>query len=289
MRPQSVNTPFKLMTTFSTIIRILPSLRNVFIADYGNTKVRKVNSAGIITTIAASQSFGNPNGVSADTSGNVYIVDYLYSKVYMMNSAGTVSTFAGSGMFGSYGDLGPATSAALDFPYGVAVDNNNGYVYIADTLNNKIRVVQPVIPTCTTGSYLSGQVCQQCAAGTYNPTSGAQSSSACLACPQGTYNPTAGGVASSSCLSCPQGTYNPTTGGTSLASCLSCPQGTYGLITGGSSLLACLSCPSGTYNVNTGSVSSSACVSCGQGMFPLIMTLIPHRSPLFLILIYCFL
>ena len=253
--------------------------------------MRKVNSAGIITTIAASQSFGNPIGVSADISGNVYIVDYLYSKVYLLNSAGTVSTFAGSGIFGSYGDLGPATSAALDFPYGVAVDNNNGYVYIADTLNNKVRVIKPDIPTCTPGYYLSGQVCQQCAAGTYNPSSGSTTSAACLTCPQGTYNPTAGGGWLTSCLACPQGTYNPTTGGTSLSACLSCPQGTYGSgTTGGTSLSACLNCPSGTYNANTGSVSSSACVSCGQGMFsPLIMTLIPHRSPLLLILNYCFL
>ena len=130
---------------------------NLYIADYLNNKVRMVNSAGIITTFAGSgiagtsgdggaavsAQMGNPNGVSADTSGNVYILDYTYSKIRLVNSAGIITTFAGTGSFGSSGDGGPATSASFSFPYGVAVDSSNGNVYIADNYNNKIRVVQP--------------------------------------------------------------------------------------------------------------------------------------------------
>ena len=127
---------------------------NIYIVDSDNNRIRKVNSAGIITTFAGTGSTGSdgddgpatsaqlnlPFGVSADGNGNVYIADYFNNKIRMVNAAGIITTYAGTGDFGSDGDDGPASLAQLYSPYGVSADGN-GNVYIADSLNNKIRMV----------------------------------------------------------------------------------------------------------------------------------------------------
>ena len=133
---------------------------NVYIADSGNNKIRKVTNTGIITTIAgtgatgSSGDFGaatsaqlnNPWGVSVDISGNVYIADTDKNKIRMVTSTGFIITFAGTGATGSSGDGGAATSAQLNSPAGVSVDIS-GNLYIADYANSKIRVVAPQLPT----------------------------------------------------------------------------------------------------------------------------------------------
>ena len=133
---------------------------NVYIADVGNYKIRKVNSAGIITTFAGtgaggssgdggaatsaqltiSTMYGSPSGVATDSSGNVYFADSGNNKIRMVNNAGIITTFAGTGGRGSTGDGGAATSAQLYLPSGVAADNR-GNVYFADVSNHKIRFV----------------------------------------------------------------------------------------------------------------------------------------------------
>ena len=127
---------------------------NMYIADFGNNKIRMVSSAGIITTIAGTGDGGSsgdggaatsarlsgPSGVSVDISGNVYIADYSNGKIRLMTSTGIITTVAGTGTDGSSGDGGAATSAQLNGPYGVSVDIY-GNVYITDTFNNKIRMV----------------------------------------------------------------------------------------------------------------------------------------------------
>ena len=127
---------------------------NVFIALSYNHKIRMVNSAGIISTFAGtgwSSSSGDgrlatlaqlsyPAGVAVDGSGNVFIADKGNNKIRMVNSAGIINTFAGSGMQGSSGDGALAVSAQFNDPIGIAVDGS-GNVYIADTYNNKIRMV----------------------------------------------------------------------------------------------------------------------------------------------------
>ncbi len=127
---------------------------NVYIADEGSNRIRKVNTAGIISTIAGngkqgfngdggpatSASLYEPSGVAVDPAGNVYIADAGNLRIRKVDTAGIITTIAGNGKEGFSGDGGPATSAELSFPVGVAVDPA-GNVYIADEGSNRIRKV----------------------------------------------------------------------------------------------------------------------------------------------------
>ena len=132
---------------------------NVFIADIFNHRIRKVEAAtGTISTIAgtgeeggggdggpATQAqFSEPHGVALDGDGHLYIADSSNHRIRRVDAAtGTISTIAGSGERGDSGDGGPATQAQLSGPVGVAVDGA-GNLYIADTNNRRIRVLQPI-------------------------------------------------------------------------------------------------------------------------------------------------
>jgi sugar lactone lactonase YvrE len=123
---------------------------NVYVADYSNNKIRKINSAGVVTTLAGSgglgstdgtgtaASFYHPYGVAVDASGNVYVADEGNQKIRKIDSAGVVTTLAGSGNYGSTD--GTSSAASFDNPSGVAVDAS-GNVYVADSGNNKIRKI----------------------------------------------------------------------------------------------------------------------------------------------------
>ncbi len=127
---------------------------NLYISDTGNNVVRKVDSSGTITTVAGNGSYGysgdgtlataaklyGPYGVAADAAGNLYIADHYNSRIRMVSSSGTITTVAGTGAYGNSGDGGPATSAQLDDPAGVALDAA-GNLYIADYYNGRIRKV----------------------------------------------------------------------------------------------------------------------------------------------------
>ncbi len=132
---------------------------NVYIADTYDNVIRKITaSTGIISTVAgygAQQGFGGdggsatasgvaldyPKGVFVDSAGNIFIADTGNNRVREVTaSSGNINTVAGNGVEGSLGDGGPATSAELYDPIGLAVDSS-GNLYIASTLNNKIREV----------------------------------------------------------------------------------------------------------------------------------------------------
>jgi trimeric autotransporter adhesin len=129
---------------------------NIYIADNANSCIRMVTkSTGIISTVAGTGSYGssgdgglatsamfyNPYGVALDASGNIYIADTRNHRIRLVTkSTGIVTTVAGTGS-GSYsGDGGLATSLKLNFPAGVAIDAS-GNIYIADSSNNRIRMV----------------------------------------------------------------------------------------------------------------------------------------------------
>jgi N-acetylneuraminic acid mutarotase len=129
---------------------------NLYIADSGNNRIRKVAaSTGIITTTAGNGTAGysgdsgaatsaalySPFGVAVDASGNIYIAD-TYNLVIrtVTASTGIITTVAGNGTAGSTGDGGAASSAELSYPTGVVVDSLGNF-YIADYNNNKVRTV----------------------------------------------------------------------------------------------------------------------------------------------------
>ncbi|WP_206105479.1 InlB B-repeat-containing protein [Paenibacillus thalictri] len=140
-----MNTPFGL---------IVDSSGNLYIADAANNRIRKVDTSGVISTVAgvgtASYSgdggaavaaeLNSPKRVALDSSGNLYIADSLNSRIRKIDTSGTISTFAGTGVNGYSGDGGAATAAKLGRASGVAVDSN-GNVYIADYGNHRIRKV----------------------------------------------------------------------------------------------------------------------------------------------------
>jgi sugar lactone lactonase YvrE len=145
---------------------------NLFIADFSNDRVRRVDAVtGTITTVAGGvfgdggpatgASLNRPFEVAADGSGNLLIADFSNNRVRRVDAAtGIITTVAGDGAFGFSGDGGPATSASLGFPSGVAVDSS-GNLFIADFSNRRIRRVDAATGIITTvagdgGSRFSG-------------------------------------------------------------------------------------------------------------------------------------
>ncbi len=91
---------------------------------------------------ATSAQLGLTTGFAVDGFGNSYIVDQKGNKVRKVSATGVISTFAGTGTAGYSGDGGPATSAQLNSPWDVIVDGA-GFVFISDTNNNVVRMVDP--------------------------------------------------------------------------------------------------------------------------------------------------
>ena len=127
---------------------------NLYIADAGNHRIRKVDAAGYISTAAGTGDRGyggdggpaveaqldSPASVAADEAGNIYIADGNDHRVRKVDASGVITTAAGTGEGGGGGDGGPAVQAKLNWPQGVSVDSA-GNLYIADTGNHRIRRV----------------------------------------------------------------------------------------------------------------------------------------------------
>jgi sugar lactone lactonase YvrE len=127
---------------------------NMIVADDGNNRIRKIDTAGVISTIAGTGQAGfsgdggpaiaaqmnAPWGLVLDTAGNIYFSDILNERIRKIDGAGIITTVAGNGTEGYNGDGIPATLAELDLPRDLAVDAV-GNVFIADTMNHRVRVV----------------------------------------------------------------------------------------------------------------------------------------------------
>jgi sugar lactone lactonase YvrE len=175
---------------------------NIYIADTGNNVIRKVDSTGTQTVIAGnakpcldngrcgdggpatSAKLYNPQGVAVDSLGDVYIADTRINRVRVVGTDGIINAFAGR--WGTVcqnptdpcGDGGGAGGASLNGPIGLAVDAKNN-VYIADTLDNRIRVVKGRNIFALAGNGVP------CASGTNACGDGSAATSANLHFPQG--------------------------------------------------------------------------------------------------------
>jgi sugar lactone lactonase YvrE len=143
----------------------LDSSGNLFIADSGNLRIRRVDAATqVITTVAGngtpgfsgdngpatSASLGEPYGIAVDAFGNLFIADTYNNRIRRVDAATQIiTTVAGNGQYSFSGDNGPATSASLSYPQGVAVDGS-GNLFISDTENHRIRKVDANTAIITT-------------------------------------------------------------------------------------------------------------------------------------------
>jgi len=140
---------------------VVDAAGNIYISDPSNQHIRKINTAGIITTVAGNGTAGysgdgaaataaelnNPTGITVDATGNIFVADYNNNCVRKISASGIITTVAGNGTLGFSGDGGYATAAELKNPEGVRFDAA-GNLYIADEGNERIRKV-------TTGGIIS--------------------------------------------------------------------------------------------------------------------------------------
>lgn len=129
----------------------LDSFGNVFVADYYNNKIRKIDVLGNVSTFAGSgaigaldgngilASFHSPAIIAVDNNNNLFVTDEGNHKIREIKPDGTVSTYAGNGTIGATNGI--ATSAQFNSPTGVAIDNLNT-VFVADYSNHKIRKIK---------------------------------------------------------------------------------------------------------------------------------------------------
>jgi len=142
---------------------------NLYIADTGNSVIRRVATSGVITTFAGNRTEGysgdggpatsaalnGPNSIALDSAGNLYIAD-TGNHVIRKVSNGTITTVAGTGTSGYNGDGIAANTAKLNMPIAIAVDSA-GNLYIADAGNFRIRKVSNGVITTIAGTGKEGQ------------------------------------------------------------------------------------------------------------------------------------
>ena len=160
-RAQTQATTLPLMIPSATVF---DAAGNLYFVETGNHVVRKVTSAGVITTVAGNgvQGFSgdsgpataaqldSPAGLALDSSGDLFIADSHNHRIREVSSAtGTIATIAGTGAPGFSGDGGPATSAQLDRPTALAFDSA-GNLYLADTSNHRVRRIAVATGEITT-------------------------------------------------------------------------------------------------------------------------------------------
>jgi sugar lactone lactonase YvrE len=142
---------------------------NLLIADSANNQIRKVDTQGTITTIAGTGDAGYsgdggpataakleaPRTIAVGPSGDIYIAEPNVHRIRKVDTKGIISTLAGTSKAGFSGDGGPAGEAQLNMPRGVGVDGADN-VYIADSLNHRIRKVTDGVITTIAGTGVKG-------------------------------------------------------------------------------------------------------------------------------------
>ncbi len=148
----------------------LDAARNIYFADTGNHRIRKIAPSGVITTVAGTNAPGTggemmpatqsalrfPFNVSVDPMGSLYVADSGNNRVRKVDPMGIIRTIAGTGVRGFTGDGMPAIGARLNLPLGVAV-GSGGVVVVADSGNHRIRYIDAMgIITTIAGTGVQG-------------------------------------------------------------------------------------------------------------------------------------
>ncbi len=144
---------------------------NLFVSDTGNATIRKITSAGVVTTLAGSTTlrgnadgtgtaatFSSPVGITTDSTGNIYVVDSTNATIRMITPAGAVTTLAGTATLTGDAD-GTGAAARFNHPMGIAWDSSTSILFVSDTYNNTIRIVTTaggVVSTWAGSSGISG-------------------------------------------------------------------------------------------------------------------------------------
>ncbi len=132
---------------------ILDKTNNIYILDFLNHRIRKINASGNIVTIAGNGGTGftgdgsvatsaeiYPYGIAVNRNNELFISDASWNVIRKVNSLGIISTVVGIGMYGNTGDGGPASAAKIGSPYGMTFDTANN-LYFADAKHHIIRKV----------------------------------------------------------------------------------------------------------------------------------------------------
>ena len=132
------------------------SANNLYVADDGVCVVWKITPAAVVSIVAGvlgtcgyngdgikatAARLNGPSAVAVDASGNLFLVDYVNNRVREVNTSGIISTVAGNGTCNYTGDGGSATAATL-CPWGIAVDNKSGTIYVSDLTFDRIRKIR---------------------------------------------------------------------------------------------------------------------------------------------------
>ena len=135
---------------------------NLYVADFYNHAIRKIDTNGVVTTYAGSTSglsgttdnsgtsalFTNPSAITIDSSNNLYVADTGNYKIRKIDTTSLVSTYAGTGVLGSDNNT-TATSATFNSPSGIVADTS-GNLYVSDTGNFLIRKIASTAPNAVT-------------------------------------------------------------------------------------------------------------------------------------------